>query len=114
MSPTVIGDARDFGEAVRAARKEAGLSQMQLAKRCQLSQRFVSEVERGKPTAEIGKALKLLSGLAVPLVAGGGRMPLDGRAEVSYAVVRIAEGVDAPPRKRRKLAEYLEEALDER
>ena len=107
-------DARDFGEVVRTARKEAGLSQMQLAERCRLSQRFVSEVERGKQTAEIGKALKLLSELAIPLIAGGDRAPIDGRAEVNYAVVRIAEGIDGRPRKRRKLATYLEEEPDER
>ena len=97
---------------VRAARKEAGLTQTQLAKRCGCSQRFVSEVERGKSTAELGRALQLLEGLGVPLVAGGGNKAIDGRAEVAYAVVRIAETIDAPPRKRKKLAEYLEESLD--
>ena len=112
MNMTIIEDARDFGNAVRIARKEAGLSQMQLAQQCRLSQRFVSEVERGKPTAEIGKALKLLSELAVPVVIGGGRTPIDGRAEVNYAVVRIAESIDARPRKHRRLVEYLEEEAD--
>lgn len=114
MNRTIIIDAQDFGKAIRTARKEAGLSQMQLAARCGLSQRFVSEVERGKQTAELGKALKLLENLAVPVVAGDDVLPLDGRAEVSYALVRIAEGLHEPPRKHRKLAEFLEDDADGR
>ncbi|MBQ9042683.1 MAG: helix-turn-helix domain-containing protein [Eggerthellaceae bacterium] len=99
---------------MRAARKEAGLSQSQLAQRCGCSQRFVSEVERGKPTAELERALRLLVELGVPIAVGSGNAVVDGRAEVNYAVVRIAEGLSAPPAKRRKLASYLEEASDER
>ncbi|MBQ6455309.1 MAG: helix-turn-helix transcriptional regulator [Eggerthellaceae bacterium] len=114
MRTTTIEDARDFGHVVREARKEAGLSQVQLADRCGVSQRFVSEVERGKPTAEIDKALKLLSELAIPVIAGGDRMPLDGRAEVNYAVIRIAESIDERPRKHKKLTSYLEEEMDGR
>ena len=108
MNRTAIENAKEFGRAVRAARKEAGLSQVQLAQRCNCSQRFVSEVERGKSTAELGRALRLLTELGVPLVAGSGNQMVDGRAEVNYAVVRIAERLDAAPRKSKKLAEYLE------
>lgn len=107
MDQMAIEGAKAFGQAVRAARKEAGLSQMQLAERCGCSQRFVSEVERGKPTAELGRALRLLAELDVPVLAGGGNAEIDGRAEVRYAIVRIAESLDAPPRPRRKLSEFL-------
>ena len=105
-----VESAYDFGRVVRNARKEAGLSQMQLAQRCGCSQRFVSEVERGKETAELGKALKLLEVLNVPLHAGALLTKLDGRAEVQYAVVRIASEVDNRPRPRRPLSYYLSEA----
>ena len=108
----IVENAQDFGRAVRAARKEAGLSQMQLAELCGCSQRFVSEVERGKATAELGKALKLLSALGVPLASGRDTTHLDGRSEVNYAIVRIAESLDTAPRKRRSLASYLEQARD--
>jgi len=114
MIRTIINDARDFGLAVRAARKEAGLTQSQLAQRCGCSQRFVSEVERGKSTAELERALRLLVELDVPIVAGSRNAVVDGRAEVNYAVMRIAEKLDASPVKRKKLAEYLKEASDER
>ena len=105
---SAIEDARDFGRAVRLARKEAGISQTQLAEICGCSQRFVSEVERGKATAELGRALKLLAALGVPLVAGTAHFGMDGRSEVRYAVVRIASELGKAPRKRRPLADYLE------
>ena len=114
MNRTVINNAKDFGYAVRTTRKEAGLSQAQLAQRCGCSQRFVSELERGNPTAELGRALRLLAELGVPVVAGSGNAAVDGRAEVNYAVVRIAESLSAPPAERKKLSAYLKEASDER
>jgi len=109
MEAMQVESASDFGQAVRTARKEAGLSQVQLAKRCGCSQRFVSEIERGKETAELGRALKLLEVLNVPLSAGTLMVDLDGRAEVQYAVVRIASEIDEKPRKRRPLSDYLDE-----
>ena len=110
MEAMRVESASDFGQAVRTARKEAGLSQVQLAKRCGCSQRFVSEIERGKETAELGRALKLLEVLNVPLSAGTLVVDLDGRAEVQYAVVRIASEIDEKPKKRRPLSDYLDEA----
>ena len=110
MEAMRVESAADFGRAVRTARKEAGLSQMQLAERCGCSQRFVSEVERGKETAELGRAIKLLEVLNVPLSAGTLMVDLDGRAEVQYAVVRIASEIDEKPRKRRPLSDYLDVA----
>ena len=114
MNRTVIESAKDFGRAIRVARKEAGLSQAQLAQRCGCSQRFVSEVERGKSTAELERSLRLLVELGVPIAVGSGNAVVDGRAEVNYAVVRIAEGLGAPSAKRNKLAAYLEGGGDER
>ncbi len=108
MEAIRIENAQDFGRAVRNARKEAGLSQMELANRCGCSQRFVSEVERGKATAELGRALKLLADLGIPVLAGTPNAELDGRSEVRYAIARIASELDQQPRKRRPLADYLE------
>ena len=108
----IVENSQDFGRAVRTARKEAGLSQTQLAELCGCSQRFVSEVERGKATAELGKALGLLHALGVPLASGHDVARLDGRSEVNYAMVRIAESLDAAPRKHRPLTSYLEQTHD--
>ena len=109
MEATKIEDAHDFGLAVRKARKEAGLSQMRLAEMCDCSQRFVSEIERGKQTAELGRALKLLAALHVPVTVGTTRTDMDGGAEVRYAVMRIASALDEKPKPRRPLASYLGE-----
>ena len=108
MEAIQIEDAHDFGRAVRKARKEAGISQTELAQRCGCSQRFVSEVERGKATAELGRALGLLVALGIPVSVGATPAQLDGRAEVHYTVMRIASELEERPRKRRPLTDYLE------
>lgn len=113
METMLLENAADFGRAVRTARKEAGLSQNQLAEKCSCSQRLVSEIERGKETAELGKALGLLVGLGIPLTAGSPHSNLDGRAEVNYALVRIASKLDEQPRPHRPLHYYLNGVADE-
>lgn len=107
MNIMEIHNATDFGQAVRAARKEAGLSQAQLAEQCGCSQRFVSEVERGKATAEIGKALRLADELGVPLTAGSRRGGIDGRAEVRYFIAQLENELAGEQKPERRLADYL-------
>jgi len=109
----VIKDARGFGAAVHRGRKALGLSQADLAKSCGCSQRFVSEVERGKATAELGKALRLFEVLGIDLVADGGVGRLDGRAEVRDAIERIAKQTGETKKKRKPLSYYLVKIDDE-
>lgn len=52
-----ITDAKSFGEAIRRRRKELQYTQADLAQFCGFSISFISDLERGKATAEIGKAL---------------------------------------------------------
>lgn len=52
-----ITDAKSFGEAIRCRRKELQYTQADLAQFCGFSISFISDLERGKATAEIGKAL---------------------------------------------------------
>jgi len=52
-----ITDAKSFGEAIRAQRKELHYTQAFLADFTGFSVSFLSDLERGKPTAELGKAL---------------------------------------------------------
>jgi len=59
---------KDLGGLLRKKRKDQGLTQAQVAEHCGLSPRFVSEVERGKASAEIGKVLYLLETLGVDLI----------------------------------------------
>ena len=53
----------DIGRIVRTTRKAAGLRQDELAGAAGVGLRFLVELERGKPTAQIGKALQVLQAL---------------------------------------------------
>jgi len=55
----IINDAKSFGEAVSAARKRQGISQTQIAVIANTGVRFISDLENGKPTVQLDKALKV-------------------------------------------------------
>jgi len=59
-----------FGSAVRRARNDRGLSQTELAAMAGVGRPWLSELETGKRTAELGRALSVLSALdlAITLV----------------------------------------------
>ncbi|WP_285905311.1 helix-turn-helix domain-containing protein [Pseudodesulfovibrio pelocollis] len=57
------GTAKAIGEAIRLRRLDLGMTQQELATRSGTRERFISEVERGKETAEVGKVLDLLDAL---------------------------------------------------
>jgi transcriptional regulator with XRE-family HTH domain len=64
---------RLLGEAIRAARKEAGFSQEKLAEKADLSTVFISRVERGKESPSVDNLVKIARALGVrvrKLVAG--------------------------------------------
>ncbi|VBB17216.1 helix-turn-helix domain-containing protein [Burkholderia stabilis] len=54
---------------IRAARLQQGFTRDELANATGLSPKFISQVEAGKPTAQIGKVLLLLGELGVRLLA---------------------------------------------
>lgn len=59
--------AADVGKLVTAARRHRKLTQAQLAAAVGATQTWVSMVEQGKETAQIGKVLRLLAYLGVRL-----------------------------------------------
>jgi y4mF family transcriptional regulator len=67
QSPTRISEAKQLGAAVRQRRRELGLTQEQIAGIAGVGVRFVSELERGKSTAEIGKVLQVARRLGLDL-----------------------------------------------
>ncbi len=71
-----IFDARDLGSAMRTRRKELGLTQGELAEFCGVSVSFISDMERGKSTVEVGKMLFVASNLGIDFYAvdRGGRL----------------------------------------
>jgi HTH-type transcriptional regulator/antitoxin HipB len=54
---TPITTAADFGAALIRARKGLGLTQRDLALAIGVGERFIVDLEAGKPTAQLGKAL---------------------------------------------------------
>ena|ERR1700756_3077267 len=62
--------AAEIGKIVAAARRHHKLTQAQLAQAIGSTQAWVSEVEQGKETAQIGKVLRALSHLGVRLQTG--------------------------------------------
>jgi Helix-turn-helix. len=54
-----------LGAAVRHYRREAGLSQAELAERAGLNRTYLSDLERGKETEHVKRLLRLLRQLDV-------------------------------------------------
>jgi len=63
-----IYNTGDFGKAVRAARKQKGYTQAYISEVTGLSISFISDLERGKATTELGKAIILANTLGLDLV----------------------------------------------
>ncbi|MCY4440411.1 MAG: helix-turn-helix transcriptional regulator [Deltaproteobacteria bacterium] len=61
--PTRTLTPSDIGAIIRSARKDAGLRQYELAGAAGVGVRFIVDLEAGKPTAQIGKALQVLQAL---------------------------------------------------
>jgi y4mF family transcriptional regulator len=68
-----IAAVEDLGKVVRASRKRHALTQADLAGLSGTGVRFVSDLERGKPTLEFGRVLNVLQVLGL-------RMTLEDRA----------------------------------
>jgi HTH-type transcriptional regulator / antitoxin HipB len=60
----------EIGKIIATARRHLELTQAQLARALGTTQGWVSEVEQGKETAQIGKVLRALSHLGVRLQTG--------------------------------------------
>ncbi|HEX7912849.1 MAG TPA: helix-turn-helix domain-containing protein [Paraburkholderia sp.] len=59
----------ELGDLVRASRLAQGLTRDDVAMATGLSPKFITHIEAGKPTAQIGKVLHLLSELGITLKA---------------------------------------------
>lgn len=54
-----------LGTLIRQVRKEQEITQEDLSSLVGVGPRLIGEIERGKPTAEIGKVFQLLAGLGL-------------------------------------------------
>ena len=55
----------DLGRSVKKERKAMGLTQVELALTSGTGTRFISDLENGKPTCQIGKTLTVLKTLGI-------------------------------------------------
>lgn len=63
-----ITDSKSLGQAIRERRKELNYTQSYLSDFTGLSVTFISDLERGKPTAEIEKTIRLFNILGLDLL----------------------------------------------
>ena len=64
----IITSMKDIGNLVKETRKKQELTQVQLAQLSNVGTRFLSDLEKGKPTCEVEKTLKVLSNLGIKLM----------------------------------------------
>ena len=66
---TPIDSCKNIGDLIRTARTAKDFSQQELADMAGVGRRFVSELDNGKPTLEIGRVLTVCQTLGIDLVA---------------------------------------------
>ena len=69
-----INNTKAFGEMIRKQRKKLGYTQKYICEVSGISASYISDLENGKATAELGKAIYLanLLGVDIFLVERGG------------------------------------------
>ncbi|MCC5951001.1 MAG: helix-turn-helix transcriptional regulator [Acidimicrobiia bacterium] len=77
-----IRTPRELGLAIRRARSDRSWTQAELAERARVGRPWLSELEGGKRTAELGRVLAVLEALQltvtlVPAETGLGKVDLD-------------------------------------
>jgi HTH-type transcriptional regulator / antitoxin HipB len=80
----IIKTPEQLGDALRAARKQLGLTQSELALAAGVGTRFVVELEAGKPTLRLENILRVIDALGGYLILSGlltSAGPVDGSAD---------------------------------
>lgn len=67
MEPLPIRDSNELGAAIRSRRIELKLTQEELADVARVGLRFVSELERGKESAQFAGIRRVLAALGLDL-----------------------------------------------
>ncbi len=62
-----ITDTLRLGRLIRRARKGRGLTQIGLAREAGMGERFIVDLEHGKPTCEVGRILRVMGLLNLTL-----------------------------------------------
>ena len=62
-----IQDAQNLGQAIRQQRRRLKVTQRDLAMTSGTGLRFIIDLEKGKPTCQLGKALEIVRALGLNL-----------------------------------------------
>jgi y4mF family transcriptional regulator len=62
-----IQDAQNLGQAIRQQRRRLKVTQKDLAMSSGTGLRFIIDLEKGKPTCQLGKALEIVRALGLTL-----------------------------------------------
>jgi transcriptional regulator with XRE-family HTH domain len=81
-----IQSVTDLGLAIRAVRRQSRVRIDDLAGTAGVSKQFTQDVEHGKPTVQLGRVLKLLAELGLPL-------ELDIPDEAAHALTTLRNGM---------------------
>lgn len=73
----MIKSALDFGKLVKAQRKASGWTQAELARRAGTGERFIVDLEAGKPSCQLEKALIVARTVGLELGDVKARAPMD-------------------------------------
>ncbi|MGS0742946.1 type II toxin-antitoxin system Y4mF family antitoxin [Glaciimonas sp. GG7] len=68
VTGTTIRSVEDMGILIQRARKEQGLTQLDISGLAHTGNRFIVELEKGKPTIQMQKALEVLELLGLELI----------------------------------------------
>jgi HTH-type transcriptional regulator / antitoxin HipB len=69
LAPTAVNLVGEIGAIVRNQRKRvAKMTQAEAAALCNIGIRFLSDLENGKPTIQMGMALKVLRAFGIQVV----------------------------------------------
>ena len=74
----MLSTPEELGRFVKKERKAMGLTQAELALTSGTGMRFISDLENGKPTCQIGKTLTVLKTLGLRLALSSSHNPGGG------------------------------------
>lgn len=80
-------DSKSIGELIKTARKEQGFTQAEAAGYLNVGIRFLSELENGKPTVQLGKVLQVLESLGYETLL----VPKSKRMIINYVKKNLSD-----------------------
>jgi y4mF family transcriptional regulator len=102
----LVQSTLDIGRIVANARAHSKITQSQLARAVGASQNWISEVEAGKPTAQIGKVLSVLNYLGIRLQVAEApptpRATSRGKSENRVSLDDVIKAHSGPDERRQK------------